>query len=70
MIEIVAKILFYALMGTFGVFSLIEVYILLRFGRSKILGLVLSAFYAILMLSLYAAALDNFQQIRFPQISI
>ena len=70
MIEFAAKIIFYALMSLFGIYGLLMIYILLRFGRSTLLGIVLSAFYAVLILSLYAAAVASFEQIPFPQFNL
>ncbi len=67
MIKIFAEILFSALMLLLGVFSLIMVYVLLRFGKSKILGVILSAFYLILITTLYAAAVANFKAIPFAR---
>lgn len=70
MIALAAKIIFYTLMGLLGTYSLLMIYVLLRFGRSKLLGIILSACFAVLMLSLYAAAVANFQQIPFPQFNL
>ena len=67
MIKLIVYLLFYALILLLAVYSLIMVYILLRFGKSKILGAVLSAFYLLVMLSLYAAAEANLSRIPLPQ---
>ncbi|MBI4050672.1 MAG: hypothetical protein HY396_01710 [Candidatus Doudnabacteria bacterium] len=67
-IKLLVQILFYGLMMILAFYSLLMVYVLLRFGKSKVLGLVLSAFYLILITSLYAAAIANFNQISFPKI--
>lgn len=65
LLKLLAQIVFYALMGFLAVYSLTMVYVLLQFGKSKILGLIISAFYVIVMMSLYAAALNSFNQIPF-----
>lgn len=68
MIKVVGEILFYGLILLLAAYSIIMIFVLLRFGKSKILGLILAAFYLILMLSLYAAASVSFAQIPFPEI--
>lgn len=67
-VKLLAQLLFYAVMILLGVMSALMIYILLRFGKSRILGLVLSAFYFLLMTSLFAAAVANFHNIPFPKI--
>lgn len=61
--KLILQILFYLLMGGFALYSFTMVYILLRYGKSKILGLSVAVFYFILIASLYGAALANFYQI-------
>ncbi|OGE75639.1 MAG: hypothetical protein A3K06_00600 [Candidatus Doudnabacteria bacterium RIFCSPHIGHO2_01_52_17] len=67
MIKLIVYLLFYGLIFLVAAYSLIMVYILLRFGKSKILGVVLGAFYLLIMLSLYAAAEANLSHIPLPQ---
>ncbi len=68
MIKLLAEILFYALMLLLAVYSAVMIYVLLRFGESKIFGFVLSAFYFLLMVSFYAAASVQFENLPFPEI--
>lgn len=67
-LKIIAAVIFYSLMVILGLYSVVMVYILLKFGKSKILGLILSAFYLLLMLSLYGAATANFSLLALPNI--
>lgn len=68
MIKLAAEIIFYGLLGILGIYSVMMVYVLVRYGKSKILALAASAFYAIILTTLYGAALANFQAIKFPVI--
>lgn len=67
LIKLVIEVIFYGAMLFLGFYSIIMIYVLLRFGKSKILGLIISVFYLILITSLYAAALENFNNIPFSQ---
>ena len=69
-IKLVAQIIFYGLAGILAVYSALMIYVLLRFGQSKILGLVLSGFYILMMFTLFAAAVGNFTQITFPEFQL
>lgn len=69
-IKLIVQTGFYILLGIHGLYSLVMVYILLRYGKSKILGLVVSALYAIIVTTLYAAAMANFSQLTFPNLDI
>ncbi len=69
MIKLIAQIIFYGLVGIFTLYSMMMVYILLRYGRSKVLGLVMSGLYLVLVITLYAAAVGNFIRIVFPEFS-
>ena len=53
-------------MAVFALYSAVMIYSLLRFGKSKILGIVISIFYLVVMLSLFAAATANFADIAIP----
>lgn len=68
MIELISQLIFGLLLVALALYSLAAIYALLRFGRSKTLGIVLTIFYLILMVSLYSAAQFNFDKIRFPQL--
>lgn len=65
--SLIAQIIFAGLMLVLLLYSLMMVYALVRFGKSKILALALSAFYLFLMTSLYAAAQANFNNLALPQ---
>ncbi len=67
-VKLLAQILFYGLMIILAFYSVLMVYVLLRFAKLKILALIISALYLILITSLYAAAVANFNQIPFPKI--
>ncbi len=68
MIRTLFELIFSGLLLILAIYSLIMIYVLLRFGKSKILGMVVSLLYLLLMLSLYAAANDNFNQIPFAKL--
>lgn len=70
LIKLAVQAIFYILMGIHGLFSLVMVYVLLRYGKSKILGLTISALYAIVSTTLYAAAQANFNALTFPDIDL
>ncbi|OGE84362.1 MAG: hypothetical protein A2846_01915 [Candidatus Doudnabacteria bacterium RIFCSPHIGHO2_01_FULL_49_9] len=66
----IAEIIFYGLAAVLGLYSMVMVYILLRFGLSKMLGLVLSSLYVLVIVTLYAAAVGNFLQLNFPEFAL
>lgn len=68
MIKLAVQTIFYILLVIHGLFSLVMVYILLRYGKSKLLSLSVSAVYAIIITALYATALANFHKLTFPEI--
>lgn len=68
MIRLIAQLAFYAVMLILALFSLAMMYVLLRHGQSKFLGLILSAIYLFIMFSLFTAALINFNQIPFSEL--
>lgn len=70
MLKLAAEIVFQGLMVILGLYSLMMVYVLMRYGKSKILGIVISVFYAIIITTLYGAALANFEAIHFPQLNL
>lgn len=59
----IIAVIFYLVMATFMIYSLLALYALLRFGRSKILGTAVSILYLIIIASLYAAAVTNLDKI-------
>ena len=67
-IKFLFQILFFALLLLVSFISLVIIYVLLRFGKSRTLGLTVSAFYILIMVSLYATAFANFSLIPFSEI--
>jgi predicted membrane channel-forming protein YqfA (hemolysin III family) len=61
----VIAIIFYLIMAAFVLYSLIALYSLLRFGRTKILAIIVSILYLIISAGLYAAAVSNLNAIKF-----
>jgi len=57
-------LVFYVLMAGFILYSLIALYALLRFGRSKIVGILVSILYLVITAGLYAAAVANLGHLR------
>ena len=68
MLQNLAQIIFYALVALFAVYSFLLIYVLLRFGQSKILGLTLSALYVFALLILYTTAQYYFNALTFPAL--
>ncbi|OGE77887.1 MAG: hypothetical protein A2751_02475 [Candidatus Doudnabacteria bacterium RIFCSPHIGHO2_01_FULL_46_14] len=69
-IKLIVQTVFYILLGIHAIYSLVMVYILLHYGKSKILSLTVCALYAIIMTTLYAAALANFSALSFPDFNL
>lgn len=67
MIKTVSEILFYLVIFALSLYSLVMVYSLLRYGQSKLLGIVVAALYLVIFSSLFLAAFGNFESIPFPQ---
>jgi hypothetical protein len=65
LVHTILALIFYLLMAGFVGYSLIALYALIRFGRSKILSLVIALLYLLISASLYAAALGSLNAIRF-----
>ena len=65
-IKLILEIIFYGLMLLFALFSFAMIFTLLKFGKSMTLGLAVSAVFLIIMFSLYATALANFNALSFP----
>jgi hypothetical protein len=61
----ILAIVFYLFMAGFVLYSLLAIYSLLRFGQSKILGIIISILYLIISAGLYAAAVNNLNAIHF-----
>jgi len=60
----IVALIFYILMAGFVLYSLVALYALLRFGRSKILSIIVSILYLIISAGLYAAAVGNLGAIK------
>ena len=56
LINSIISVIFYLIMAVFVLYSLQAIYALLKFGRSKILGIIVSIVFMIISGSLYAAA--------------
>lgn len=61
----ILALVFYLLMAGFVLYSLIALYSLLRYGRSRILTIIISIIYLIISAGLYAAAVSNLNAIHF-----
>ncbi|OGE80027.1 MAG: hypothetical protein A2660_02950 [Candidatus Doudnabacteria bacterium RIFCSPHIGHO2_01_FULL_45_18] len=61
----ILTLVFYITIIGFAIYSLIALYALLRFGRSKILSMTITILYLIIAAGLYAAAITNLHAIRF-----
>lgn len=59
----ILSVIFYLLMVGFVLYSLFAIYSLLRFGRSKIIGISVSIIFLIIAASLYAAAVSSLNNI-------
>lgn len=68
LLKLISQVIFYGLSGILALYGAIMIYVLLRFGKSKLLGLVIAVFYILLMVSLYSAASVNFDSIIFPNL--
>lgn len=61
----ILALIFYLLMAGFVLYSILALYALIRFGRSKILTIIVSLLYLIISAGLYAAAVFNLNAIKF-----
>jgi uncharacterized membrane protein YqhA len=65
LIATIIALVFYLLMAGFILYSLVALYSLLRFGRNKILGVLVAIIYLVISAGLYAAAVSNLNAIKF-----
>lgn len=65
-VKFIAQIIFYGLMLLFALFGFAMIFSLLKYGKSVVLGLAISAVFLIVMFSLFGAAVVNFNNINFP----
>lgn len=63
LINSVVALAFYIIMAFFFLYSLISIYALLRYARSKILGIIIAVIYLIIIGSLYTVAVQNLKVI-------
>ena len=61
----ILALVFYVIMAGFVLYSLLAIYALLRYGRSKILAIIVSLLYLVITAGLYAAAVGNLNAIHF-----
>jgi hypothetical protein len=55
----IVALVFYILMAIFIIYSLFAIYALLRYGRTRILGIVISLLYLIIAASIYLMGANN-----------
>lgn len=65
MLESFVQILFYGTMLLFVAHGFLLIYVLLQFGQSKALGLILTGFYLVAILALYFGAQYYLNKITF-----
>jgi hypothetical protein len=63
LVNSVVALAFYIIMAFFFLYSLISIYALLRYARSKILGIIIAVIYLIIIGSLYTVAVQNLKVI-------
>ncbi len=64
MINNLLSIVFYLIIAAFVIYSIIAIYSLLRYGRTKILNLTVIVFYLVISAGLYAAAVSSLNKIQ------
>lgn len=57
-------LVFYIFMIGFVIYSALAIYALMRFGKSKTLGLVVSMFYIVIIAGLFSFAVTNLNNIK------
>jgi len=60
----ILALFFYLFMGGFVIYSALAVYALMRFGKSKSLGLIVSMTYIVIIAGLFSAAVINLNNIK------
>ena len=65
LVSSIVAIIFYLLMAGFVLYSLMTIYTLLRFGRTRTLGVIISVLYLVITAGLYTAAVINLNAIKF-----
>ena len=64
LINSIISVIFYLIMAAFMLYSLQAIYTVLRFGRSKILAIIVCIVYLIISASLYFAAINYLERIN------
>ncbi len=59
----IVALVFYILMAIYMIYSLFAIYALLRYGRTRILGIAVSIIYLIISASIYVVAIGNLNHI-------
>ncbi|OGE73583.1 MAG: hypothetical protein A3I07_02440 [Candidatus Doudnabacteria bacterium RIFCSPLOWO2_02_FULL_42_9] len=62
--ETILNVFFYLIIAAFLIYSIIAIYSLLRYGRTKILSISVIVVYLIISAGLYAAAVSSLNQIK------
>lgn len=65
LVETILALVFYIIMAGFAIYSLMAIYALVRYGRSKLIALGIALLYLVVMAGLYAAAVENLNHIKF-----
>ncbi len=65
LIQTILALIFYIIMAGFAFYSILAIYTLLRYARSKPLALAVVLLYLVISSGLYAAALINLNSIKF-----
>lgn len=60
----ILALVFYILTAGFILYSLVALYALLRFGKSKIVAILVSVFYLIVLASLYASGIVQLNSLK------
>lgn len=61
----ILALIFYLIMAGFAIYSMLALYALIRFGKSKLVAFGVSLLYIIIAASLYGAAISNLNNINF-----
>lgn len=65
LLHTIIALIFYITMAGFVIYSIIALYSLIRFGKSKSLALMITALYTIIASGLYASAVINLNNLKF-----
>jgi len=65
LVHTIVALVFYLIMAGFFIYSLLALYGLLKFGRSKILSVTVAIIYLVLAAGLYSTAVINLNNIKY-----